>query len=279
MARAAAPLFHATALAKIGSDDFNDAIRANARRIDVTWRFIEDPGVTNGAIMIVRDTSAIAEDEHRLLVSGTPAPSLRMSATDILAHKDCIEGSDLFFADCYALLSDESGDALRVALDVAGAANVLRCLDIVPHDMSKYVDYATLKKYLAHAEIIIVEAATLASLLQIDLGCRPINRSALESLVIAIRRENLPVRYWFLRFGAGNMQEAAMLHEDSPPMYYETGYVNAVEHAGFGDYVAAWELRKVLEHESCNPQCLSIFSMSSYSHSTQFQSAYLLKRR
>jgi hypothetical protein len=273
MAKAAAPLFDATVIAKIGSDDFTSVIRATASNIDARWRLMQDRDTPNGKIIIVRDAPAPRTPGNRLLISGTPAPSLQMSAADVRTQDQYILHSELFFADCYALLAADSASALSAALDMAGQANALRCLDLVPHDLHEYVDFAFLANYLSRAEVVISSARTLAALLGGNPGTGSFSLHSLAPLITRINALDFPVHYWFLRFGVGDMQETVMLSREVPVIHYQTGYINAVEHAGFGDHVAAWELRKVMDHVSGGQSCLSTSSMSSSSPFMLFRGA------
>lgn len=247
MATAAQELFVTTAIARIGDDELTPLIEDRLRRIDADWRLIVDRGTPNGLVLIVRDSAAGKHGGNRLLVSGSPAPCSRMSAADIVAEGAAIQRSDLLVVDGYSLLSPSGREALATALELAGKAQVFRCLDLVPHDIHDYLGFAELEEFLRRADVVIAEARTLAALLG-DPVAYPVCKDDLKPVLERVLGLGLPPRYWILRFGAGDVQEAAVLPPGQSPIFYSTGYVETGEHAGFGDRLAAWELYQILSH-------------------------------
>jgi sugar/nucleoside kinase (ribokinase family) len=163
MAKAAQSLFTTAVIAKIGDDELTQLIKDQAGRIDADWHLIVDAQTANGLVVIVRDAADEKHGGNRLLVSGLPAPGLRISTADIHTEALLIEQSDVLMIDGYSLLSQSGREALMEALKLAGGAGTLRCLDLVPHNIHELFEYPELAEFLGHADIVISNARTLAA--------------------------------------------------------------------------------------------------------------------
>ncbi|MGC4956747.1 carbohydrate kinase family protein [Actinomadura citrea] len=245
MARAAQSLFRTTVIAKIGNDELTPLIKDQSQRIDADWRFIVDPRVPNGLVIIVRDSAMGKHGGNRLLVSGLPAPGLLLSAADVRSQSRAIQQSDVLMVDGYSLLSPCGRDALATALELAGGARVVRCMDLVPHNIHDFLGFADLEGFLRSAEIVVSSARTVATLLG-ERVAYPACRDDVRALLDRVLQLKLPPRYWILRFGIGDVQETVIQPPQGQSIFYSTGYVETDDHAGFGDRLTVWELHQIL---------------------------------
>lgn len=252
MAKEAVAVFTRTeVIARIGNDEFTPTIREHLTKLDAVAHLTVDEGMRNSGIIIIRDGSAEHPGGVRLLISGEPAPSHRLSTGDIDEFAEPIRANDLLFVDGYSILRPESASAVRKAMLMARESGRQVCIDLVPHNIDEFLKAEEIQGYVALANYVIVEAGTLAKVLglphEYPLAVGDIGR------ILPVMDTRFPGNAcWLLRYGKGNMDEVVMYKKDVKYVHYHTGYMSApsAARAGYGDKVAAHELAYLLRNEN-----------------------------
>lgn len=243
-ARAATAHFGAVhVVGVLGQDPWTDFIleRCLAGHIDAQ---ISEVDVPNSLVIVLRDA---ATPEHpqgvRLIVSDNESPYGHLDADRIRDHRAYIERADALVIDGYALLDETTAEATEVAAELAVAAGVPVCFDIVPHRIDKFVSFEQVRPFLRRSSLISTEAHTLLRLLD-----RPIPERVTPEFAVELIH-SLPdevagwQRTWLVRYGEGNMDETTAVSFSHHVVSYHTGYAQASSAAGYGYLVAAAELK------------------------------------
>ena len=140
-ARAAAPHFgEVRVIAAIGDDQWSDSIWRAAGELGVLAYFGQQPGVSNGLVMIVRDAGTPENPGGvRLMLAQKPSPYDHLDVQLVRGQQDVIATSDALVIDGYALLHDRSAAAVDVATEIAMDAGVPVSFDLVPHTIDQQV--------------------------------------------------------------------------------------------------------------------------------------------
>lgn len=245
-ARAALPHFEDTHLVgALGNDTWTDYIRSSceAAGIDVCLDELPRP---NSPAVVVRDEGTDEDpDGVRLLVADDPSPYQSLDAELVRADEANIRTADALVIDGYGLLGESSGEALDVATELAVAAGVPICFDIVPHVIDRYLSFDELRPFFIRSSLISVEAETLGRLLGVTLPAQDdIGASDAIRLVEALPPEvSGPERTWFIRYGVGNTDRTLAMSQQHHRVEYQTGYAEAEDVGGYGYRIAAAELK------------------------------------
>lgn len=229
-------------LAKVGDDDYTEAIRRELCRIGAAHRLVVEPGVPNGVSVMLRDGTAAADGGGpgvRLLVVQDEPPARRLTAADVRAAADGIEDADVLAVDGYSLLAPGSREAVQEAVRTARAAGTRVAFDVVPHDMDARVPASCVLPVLRRADLVVSEAHTLARLLgqpPPEGGREP--RDLLPVLDRAVPGGPL----WLLRFGPTSLERVLAHQRGRSPVVYSTGYGDGTPRAGYGDRLTSCEL-------------------------------------
>lgn len=243
-ARAAAPHFALVhVIGAMGHDHWSEFIRTSFdfARIDSSISEVEGP---NSLVVVLRDQGT-PENPHgvRLIVSDAETPYGQLDADRIRAHSAFIERSDALVIDGYALLEEATAEAVDVAVDLAVAAGVPVCFDIVPHRIDSLLAFERLRPFIHRSSLITTEAQTLMRLLGREVPER-ITAEVVQDLI-----DGLPPdladwqRTWLVRYGEGNMDETSAISPSHHSVTYPTGYAQATTVTGYGYVVAAAELK------------------------------------
>ncbi len=249
MARAATRHFAAVdALVKTGDDPSTDHIlRTLEDEPKVDWCIRQQRGLANGYVVVLRDGLDSPGADRRTLVASSPAPLEELSVEDIEAFRTAIEAADVLFVDGYPLLFPRSRRAVFHALATAAQAETPVCFDVVPHDIDTRLPSDLLTHVMTRCQVVMSSARTMARLRNLP-APTPYGLDHTRELAASLREfdANAP-GVWILRFGEGDMEEAALCRAGEVCCVYRTGYSDCVDRAGFGDTVAAAELAALLE--------------------------------
>ncbi|MEC4017379.1 carbohydrate kinase family protein [Streptomyces sp. H27-D2] len=229
-------------LAKVGDDALTSVVEEELRALGVHARLHVAKGMPNGFVVMVWDTPRVprprrAPDGVRLLIASDPSPGCSLGVADVRASYDLLRDADVVLCDGYSLLSPTSRAAVGEALSLARAAGVRTAFDLVPHDIDRRLPFSDVLPAIAAADLVIVEAATLARLFGL-----PPDTGVGEDLLVALDRKAPGRPLWLLRHGAGGMQNVLAYRRDGLRHAYTTGYVDAADKVGEGDRVATAEL-------------------------------------
>ncbi|HEY7487929.1 MAG TPA: PfkB family carbohydrate kinase [Streptosporangiaceae bacterium] len=226
-------------ISRIGEDEFHNLINAALEDAAATSTLATTENQRNGVTLLIRDSEGC-----RVIVSGTPTPIAQLSAADVKAAQEHIATAHVLFTDGYLLLNPVSHRAVLQAAEIARAHSVLFCLDLVPHDMQRYMRLRDLRPAIDSTDIVMGSARTLAELVDLP-APYPYPIDLLPEL--ARRLESIAGRtIWFLRLGDRDMEEVGACKDGAVYSHYYTGYAKYRAIAGFGDRVAALELYDLL---------------------------------
>ncbi|QOV40261.1 carbohydrate kinase family protein [Streptomyces ferrugineus] len=250
MARAATRHFEAVhALVKTGDDPSTDHIlRTLENEPGVTWCIRQQRGLPNGYVVVLRDGTDSPGAGRRTLVASSPAPVEELSAADVEAFRGAIEAADVLFVDGYPLLFPRSRHAVFHALATAARAGTPVCFDVVPHDIEARLPSDLLNRVMARCQVVMSSARTVARLRGLP---APTPYELPHTRELAAHLAGFGTgepAVWILRFGDGDMEEAALCQAGEVRCVYRTGYSQCAERTGFGDKVAAAELAALLEN-------------------------------
>ncbi|MDX6683174.1 MAG: ribokinase [Solirubrobacteraceae bacterium] len=230
-------------LAAVGCDAYSSVVQAHFHDLGVTPLLTQIPDVPNGVVLIVRDApSAGSSQGTRVLISSQPAPSHFLAPRDVLAYRSQLSASDLLVVDGYSLLTSSSSGAVDTAITVTNDGGGLVCIDLVPHDLDRFITYAELLIIIRRVDVIIVEAATLARLIGHEVD-RDVTARTVRQLLDEAGRDLPNSPLWLVRYGIGAMDDVTVYRQSDVYMEYNTGYATADEPTAYGDRVAAAELR------------------------------------
>ncbi|MGI5202090.1 carbohydrate kinase family protein [Spirillospora sp. CA-108201] len=242
LARCAAGYFRRIGvLAKVGDDDYTEAIRRELRRIGAAHRLVVEPGVPNGVSVMLRDGARGADGSGpgvRLLVVQDEPPARRLTAADVRTAADGIEEADVLAVDGYSLLAPDSREALHEAVRTARAAGTRVAFDVVPHDIDARLPASCVLPVLERADLVVSEAHTLARLL----GRPPPGGGEPRDLLPVLDRAVTGGPLWLLRFGPTFLERVLAHQRGRSPVTYSTGYTPDMPRAGYGDRLASCEL-------------------------------------
>jgi sugar/nucleoside kinase (ribokinase family) len=169
----------------------------------------------------------------------------RLSTADIAKCRTPIQQADLLVADGYLLLHEDSRRAVLAAARTASIARTRFCLDLVPHDIERYLSVRQVAVCVDKADIVISGARTVARLMSLH-ASYPYPADGILPLARALGRYFDDRITWLLRFGDGDMDQVAVCRGGVVRSRYPTGYRECVEKTGFGDRIASTELSDLL---------------------------------
>lgn len=244
-ARAAAPHFgEVRVIAAIGDDQWSDSIWEAAQEIGVLAHFEEQPGVSNGLVMVVRDAGTPDNPGGvRLMVAQKPCPYDHLDVQLVRDKEDVIATSDALVIDGYALLHHRSAAAVELATEIAMTAGVPVSFDLVPHKIDRQLPAWQIEPFLDRASLTIAEAPTLAGILGLRTPPEPSPEYAAELVGRLPSGQDRPGHTSFVRYGYGMMEETVAVEGEQSPVHYHTGYARQVDGSGYGYRVAAAELK------------------------------------
>ncbi|GAA4379850.1 hypothetical protein GCM10023088_42610 [Actinomadura verrucosospora] len=227
-------------LAKVGDDDYTEAIRRELHRIGAAHRLVVEPGVPNGVSVMLRAGAADGGGPGvRLLVVQDEPPARRLSAADVRAAAAGIEDADVLAVDGYSLLAPGSREALHEAVRTARAAGTRVAFDVVPHDIDARLPASCVLPVLRRADLVVSEAHTLARLL----GHPPPEGGREPRDLLPVLDRAVPgAPLWLLRFGPTSLERVLVHQRGRPPVAYSTGYDPGAARAGYGDRLTSCEL-------------------------------------
>ncbi|MEU8306466.1 PfkB family carbohydrate kinase [Actinomadura sp. NPDC048955] len=228
-------------LAKVGDDDYTEAIRRELCRIGAAHRLVVEPGVPNGVSVMLRDAAGGEEGGPgvRLLVAQDEPPARRLAAADVRAAAAGIEDADVLAVDGYSLLAPASREALHEAVRTARAAGTRVVFDVVPHDIDARLPASCVLPVLERADLVVSEAHTLARLLG---HAPPAGGREPRDLPPVLDRAVPGGPLWLLRFGPTSLERVLVHQRGRPPQAYSTGYAPGTPRAGYGDRLTSCEL-------------------------------------
>ncbi|GAA1014373.1 hypothetical protein Aple_079650 [Acrocarpospora pleiomorpha] len=122
------------------------------------------------------------------------------------------------------------------------------CLDLVPHEIDKYLTIAEVSPIINESDYVITGARTIARLLRLP-APYPYPADELDALSGSLA-ENFPESItWFLRAGERDIEEAVVAQAGQLRERYPTGYLQTARKKGFGDRLAARELSDALARQ------------------------------
>lgn len=242
--RAARPHFKGIhVIGALGQDVWTEYIRNRWCESGVDGCLEELP-LPNSVVVVMRDRGIVDNpDGVRLLLADHDSPYQHLDSETVQECAPYIRSADALVVDGYALLGDSSAEALDTAVEIAVRAGVPICLDIVPHDIDRYLAMEHLMPFLVRSSLVTVEVHTLLRLL--GKPAPPVKPTVADVAAII---DDLPrdltgwQRTWFLRWGYGNMDETLAISPGHHKVYYRTGYAQS-DPAGYGYRVAAAELK------------------------------------
>lgn len=242
-ADAFAELFESVALiARVGGNPYEIAhIKSSLAARGLAAILIEDPSSDVGLCLSIRDGSDRAV---RLLIVNERAPLRRFNRADVTLLRETLQSSEVFVADTYCCLTSEGRLALEEGLRLARSLGVKSCLDLVPHDIFAYCTLEDLKPILGIADMLIVEARTLARLCGLVEIPPVVSASWVRNKLGGIlSRWGGPT--WVLRFGVGDVSESLVVLDGEELDEYSSEYASADPSTlhGFGDRLTARDVR------------------------------------
>lgn len=220
----------------IGDDCYTSGITRQVHDLGVGAHLRIRTGMPNGFVVMLTSGGDGPGPRHgsRVMIASMPAPSLTLTAADVMSWCEPLARADVLVVDGYSMLSAESRAALVLAAVTARRAGARVALDLVPHDLDARVGLADAADVLAAVDLVVAEADTVTRLLG-----RP--RSArIDELLPAL--DAFAAVTWLLRFGVNRMDDVLVYRADALRMVYPTGYSDAPEKIGFGDAIFASEL-------------------------------------
>lgn len=249
MAQAASRHFTTVdALVKMGDDlSTGHVMGMLANQPRVNWCIRRQQGMPNGYTVVLNDGPTVPGAGRRTLVASSPAPLEELSTVDVEAFRGAIEAADILFLDGYSLLFPRSRKSLFHALATAAQAETPVCFDVVPHDIDRRLSADLLEQVMARCAVVMSSASTIARLRNLP-APEPYGLHDTRELVADLAcRDTKGPDAWILRFGDGDMEEAALCQAGEVLCAYRTGYSECGDRVGFGDKVAAAELAALLD--------------------------------
>ncbi|TDC66355.1 carbohydrate kinase family protein [Actinomadura sp. GC306] len=222
-------------ISRIGRDHYTDDIVRHLSRLVTSCHLPTSAGAANGRTIVLRDRNA-----RRIIAADGSTPIRDLSVTDIEEARGTIAGSDAVFADGYLLLAEPSRTAVTAAMKIANEHGTVFWLDLVPHDMDRYLDLDTIEPLLRRADIIVSQARTMAALLGLP-DRYPYRESGFPDLLAALAKLSGTCT-WYLRHGDHDISKVLVSRAGRRIRAYGTGFVEEKSMAGFGDRVTAAEM-------------------------------------
>jgi len=234
-----------TVAGKVGADDIGRLAIAQIRSIGAQPVLISVAHVGTGLSVVLRDAPRDGAS-RRLLVSGIPTPLATLAPADVQVLEPAISSNDLFLTDGYCMLWEQSRQAVVSCLRIARHSGRRACLDLVPHDIDSRLAVTDLSPALELADMVVIEATTLARLLEAPAGSY-VEDHAVDGLVPAIADQPW-APLWMIRYGYGGISTTAVVRRGAVVDRYETGYasVSPAHRTGFGDEVTATDIQRFL---------------------------------
>jgi hypothetical protein len=194
--------------------------------------------------MNVRDDSAQRAKGVRLLLVSEPSALPRWDGADAVAIQPHLTGADFLVVDGYSFRAEPRRSATLAVMDSARRMGVRVVCDVVPHTCFRDVGLDEVRRYVAPASIIVVEARTLNTLAGEAWTGGDADEPAAQRAVTTAMRV-FPGRHVFIRYGFGNSDRTMVLSPDQGIDVYRTGYAKDDEPRGFGDRLLAAELHRL----------------------------------
>jgi sugar/nucleoside kinase (ribokinase family) len=226
-------------IAKIGQDSFTPLITAKLDDLGVTARLAIDADVNNGFVIILHE--ALEDDTGmRLMVGSAAHPAMNLNVADVTDAATVLSQSDALFIDGYALLYENSAQAICAAAEIARAADGIVCFDLVPHDIHRRVALTSVLPVLELADVIISQAATLEGLFD-GIDNKP-SQDSMSCLTSTVDDMTSRSPLWIVRSGPHSVDLVSAYHRGQVRHTYRTGYKPGMASVGFGDRLTACEL-------------------------------------
>lgn len=229
-------------ISRIGRDHHTDDIVRYLSRLVTSCHLPTSAGTANGRTIVLRDRNA-----RRIIAADDTTPIRELSVTDIEEARGTISGSDAVFADGYLLLAEPSRTAVTAAMKIANEHGTVFWLDLVPHDMDRYLDLDAIEPLIMRADIIVSQARTMAALLGLP-DQYPYRESGFPDLLAALAKLSDSCT-WYLRHGDHDISKVLVSRAGRRVRAYGTGFVEEKSMAGFGDRVTAAEMHDYMRRQ------------------------------
>jgi sugar/nucleoside kinase (ribokinase family) len=227
-------------ISRIGDDAFTPAILRHLERSGVTAHVFVSDRRCNGCTIVVHDAAPEPPGGARLLLAG-PTPNASLSPADVRECAGAIAESDMVFVDGYTFVARSSREAVLEAARTARSHQVPVCVDLVPHDISEYLERDEASVLVELADIVVTGATTIAAFVDAP-PPTPDSLEMVRRLAAALARHFDPGKLWLVRFGRGDIHQTAMCRAGVVVAHYPTGYAVADDPAGRGDHRTAADL-------------------------------------
>lgn len=232
-------------LAAIGEDAMTAAVVDQLASLGASLHLHRLP-VANAGVIIIEVSDNPGLPARRILMSAADSPHLMLSSDFVRSNAAAFDHANALIADCYALQSPESAMALGTALDIGAERNLVRILDLVPHDLPRTHTLRDLAPYISRASVVVIEARTAQGLLNSRWSGREITDEQVVADIGADLARRFPAISWLLRFGRNHIEHTWYL-SSSGRIEYCTLFRHAAESRGFGDALLVHELQHVLD--------------------------------
>ncbi|WP_329094380.1 PfkB family carbohydrate kinase [Actinomadura citrea] len=229
-------------ISRIGQDLHTEEIVSYLSRLATSRTLSISAGAPNGRTIVLRD-----RDARRILIAGDTSPIQDLSTSDIQRAEGDIALSDAAFADGYLMLAERSRAALLAALRTANDNGTVFCLDLVPHDMEKYLSLDGIRPILERSDIIVSQARTLATLIGLS-NEYPYKEQNFGELIPGLA-ELSEKACWYLRHGDHDIGKVTVCQGGREISRYNTGFDKERSMAGFGDRITAAEIHDYLSRQ------------------------------
>ena len=238
-AAAAGRLEDVSCIAAVGVDAWTTSLRQSLNALGVRAELFEVP-VSNALVISIRGRGESEGQRRRLLISAEESPHRHLTQQHVKVAAALIESSDVLVSDTYFLQSQTSAQSLLDALRVAAGGGTKVVLDILPHDLGRNHDASFIAPYVAHANVVVVEARTLSALTRSEAPWEVSGR--LSPSYIERARDIQPRAVWLVRWGTANIGMTTRIEPDGMVWEYSTTYPIEPEKHGFGDRLLVQEL-------------------------------------
>jgi sugar/nucleoside kinase (ribokinase family) len=233
-------------IGKVGADSFGELIQEQLAAEGVTLYCRADKTTQTGIAIHLRDARPDVDRGIRLLLVQQPSANQRLTTEDIDACAQVLHSSELVILDGYCLLEEPRRSASLRAMELAHWADVPVVFDILPHTAYRLYSLDALIAILAHVQVVITELQTIRRFLGLEVLTETLD-VGLAHETLPLLRTVFPTHIFYLRFGVGHCDESLLCIPSRPPEHSFTGYREAEQPRGFGDRLAARELRALLD--------------------------------
>lgn len=232
-------------LCRMGSDSFASELKSFLEERNITVLASTDTEIATGVVV------KLNELDFRLMIGPKNSASQQLTVQDVRNCAKAFQESDLFVTDGYCIMRQPRRDATFEAMHLANLHNIPVAFDIVPHNAYDFYSLTELTKILAAVDIVITELGTIRNFLGLNTG-EEINADLAEETA-KLLMSKFQGKHFLLRYGSRNMSDNSLVcFVGEKPRHIHNGYTESNDKDGFGDRLAARELREYIQN--CVPK-------------------------